>query len=75
MFFLLDKKIKFFISLSHFCFSLIIDTREAYIDEVHTAAPLPLFLEGPEDPLDFNGWSVNIQGLPRYINFQGGIFR
>lgn len=51
------------------------DAREAYIDEVHTAVGLPLFLEGPADPSTFNGWSVNIQGIPRYLCNQGGILR
>ena len=65
------------IPLTSWCISYIngADTREAYIDEVHTAVGLPLFLEGPEDPSTFNGWSVNIQGIPRYLCNQGGILR
>ena len=51
------------------------DAREAYMDEVFTAVGLPIFVEGPKDPRDYNGWKINIHGLPRYISSQGGIFR
>eukprot|EP00596_Hydrurales_sp_CCMP1899_P007453 CAMPEP_0119049706 /NCGR_PEP_ID=MMETSP1177-20130426/65980_1 /TAXON_ID=2985 /ORGANISM="Ochromonas sp, Strain CCMP1899" /LENGTH=183 /DNA_ID=CAMNT_0007027249 /DNA_START=212 /DNA_END=763 /DNA_ORIENTATION=+ len=48
--------------------------RKAYVDEVLGVVGLPLFLEGPENPADYNGWSVNIYGLPKYLTWQGGIF-
>jgi hypothetical protein len=53
--------------------SLKLDAREAYIEEVHTAVGLPLFIEGPEDTSTITAWSI--QGLPRYLCCQGGILR
>ena len=52
------------------------DMREAYIDEVFTAVGLPLFLEGPDDVVDQGKIHPNsVQGLPKFVNYEGGIFR